>query len=284
MEEVKPDSIAADLVKSLLEEANDALLGNDLDEARTHLDRALGVEGEHPKRRSDIQEMLKAYCDRISDQSVPDWGCVHTALELLAGPNLVDGQTQTWQREFKLKEARFWLAHEDQAKAFDIFADLMNKTPGPGQARQISDMVRDLIAQRLAERPWPFLGEVVGRLHDIWPPDELHDWLETTSNILDAAAAQQKEQLRLAAAAQQEEQLHLAAATAQHEEQLRLAAAAHQEELLRLTTATQEEGKLHMAAAAQQEEQLRRYRNLSYALAVGIAAALVLAFALVLFA
>ncbi len=271
MEQVKPDSIAADLVKSLLEEANDALLGNDLDEAWAHLDRALGVEGEHPERRSDIQEMLKAYCDRISDQSAPDWNCVHTALNLLAGPKLVDGQTQTWQREFKLKEARFWLAHGDQVKAFDIFADLMNKTPGSDQARQISDMVRDHIAQHLAERPWSFLGDVVGRLHDIWPPDELHDWLETTSNILDAAAAQQQEQLRLAAAAQQEEQLHLAAA-----------AAAHQEEMLRLTTTAQEEEKLHVTVAAHQEEQLCRYRNLSYALAVGIVAALALAFLLVL--
>jgi len=228
MEQVQPDTFS-ELVQSRLEKAKGALNDNDLNKAWTHLDRVLEID---PKLRPDIQHMLKDYCSRISDQDAPDWDCIHTALGFLAGPKLVDEQTQAWQQEFKLKEARFWLAHEDQNKTFDIFAELMDKAPASDQAKQISDMVRDHVAQHLSEHSWPFLGDVVGRLHSIWPPGELHDWLETTSNILAAAA--------------------------QHEEQLR------------------------QAAAAQQEDKLHRYRNLSYALLIGIAVTIVLALALVL--
>ncbi len=203
MEQVKPDDTFADLVQSHLEEAEDALKANDPSLAWTHLERILQVD---PARRPAIQHMLKDFCDRISARAAPDWNCVRLALDLLAGPELADEETQIWRRDFKLKEARFWLAQGDLDKAFAIFAELMDKSPAPGQAKQISDMVRGHVAQHLSEHAWPFLGEVVGHLHTIWPPGELHDWLETTATVL-AAADQQEKELRLAAAAQQKEKL-----------------------------------------------------------------------------
>jgi hypothetical protein len=214
----------AEYCQSLLDEARDALQDNNLDEAQRFFEQALGVEGKYPWRVTQIREMLKKYCDRVSDQDSPTWDDVHQALNLLVRLDLVDEQSKAWQQEFKLKEAEFWLAQENLDKSFDIFAELMDSAQGSEtQSRhsiEISNLVRVHIAQRLSEQRWLLLGEVVNRLQSVRPHDELRDWLETTSNIL--------------------------------------------------------------SSAAKQGQQLRRYRSLTYALAVGIAAVLVVAFALVL--
>jgi hypothetical protein len=196
MEQVDKAALAG-LVKSRLNQARNALDANDLDEAQRLFEKARDVEGEHSERDLTVQRMLIDYCERVSAQQPPNWDYVHRALDLLEKLSLVDEQSESRRREFQLREAESWLTQENLDKAFSLFADLMEKAEGSETPnKRIAELVRVYLTRRLSERPWPFLGEVVDRLKVIWPRDDkLHDWLETTSSIL-TAAAEQEERLR----------------------------------------------------------------------------------------
>ena len=130
---------------------------------------------------------------------------------------------------------------------------------------EISSRVRTHVVERLPERRWLFLRDIIERLKPFRPSaDELHDWPETISQILTAADQAQTEYgQRLAEVEQAQQQVQAA---------------------LEKTVADRD---LTISEQGQRLEQLtqtqQRYRSLTYAFGIGIVIALAVAFALVIF-
>jgi hypothetical protein len=182
------------LVQHHLSEAQKALDADKLSEAQKCFEDALEVGGEHPDRVPDIRQALKKYSDRMALQPNPDWETIHQVLDLFDALKLQNDETRTYQRELKLKEARFLLEQDDNLDdSFSIFTCLLTDAERVGSQEDkmrnnIAKIVGEYVAQRAAQGQWSLLNPVFERVTQLWPPnDPIHLWLETVSQILASA-------------------------------------------------------------------------------------------------
>lgn len=184
----------ARLIQHYLSEAQKNLDLNNLEETQKHFDEALGVAGEHPNRASDIQQVLKRYCDKAVDLPAPDWETIRQALDLFDILKIQNDETRSYQQEVKLKEARFLLVKQDKLdESFMIFANLMAHAERQGGSNKLKTSIAQIVYEyaslRADEQEWPLLRQVFERAQQLWPAtDSLQDWLETISKILEVAS------------------------------------------------------------------------------------------------
>lgn len=182
------------LIQHHLNESQKALDANKLTEAQKYFEEALEVGGEHPDRASDIRQALQKYCDRVVSQPNPNWQTVHQALDLFDTLKLQNDEIRTYQRELRLKEAKFLLEKDDNLDdSFNIFTSLLMDAGRLGDQEDkvrhhIAKIVGEYVSQRAGQGQWALLNPVFERVTRLWPPsDTIHLWLETISQILAAA-------------------------------------------------------------------------------------------------
>ncbi|MCB0193685.1 MAG: hypothetical protein KDJ65_17185 [Anaerolineae bacterium] len=182
------------LIQHHLNEAQKALDTDNLTEAQKYFEEALEVGGEHPDRASDIRQPLKKYCDRMVSQPNPNWQTVHQVLDIFDRLKLQNDEIRAYQRELRLKEAKFLLEkHDNLDDSFNIFTSLLVDAERLGSQEdkvrnRIAKIVGEYVSQRAGQRQWALLNPVFERVTRLWPPnDTIHLWLETISQILAAA-------------------------------------------------------------------------------------------------
>ena len=112
-----PESAGKKLVTTRLKRAEQALDRDDLREAENFFGSALEVEGEHPDRADTIREVLKNTATKVSGREPPEWGLAQQALEMITSLGLQTDETQLFEADFWLKQAKI-----DQG--FEIFDNL----------------------------------------------------------------------------------------------------------------------------------------------------------------
>lgn len=191
----EPDPRAG-LVQTLLEEGQEALNSNNLAEAQSCYEEALGVTGHHPDRARVIRDTLKRYSDAWSNhQEAPKWELAHHALDMLNTLKLADEESQAWLYNLKLKQACYLLEQGAFDESFKLFTGLMANAEQPDVQRHLKanivQMLRNYISRQTTSSDWTALRQLLERLQAIWEPgDELHDWPEIISRLL--AAVDQK--------------------------------------------------------------------------------------------
>ena len=194
------DAIEIKQVQTRLKMVQQALDEDNLEEAQEKLTRALEVPGEHPERAEQIRDMLKAYSDRISTQTTPEWAKAHSALNHLDVLGLQNDDTCLWQRELSFEQARFLLNEKELDASFEIFKNLLNDQTPPSDLDEInvtiSNIVRENITQLAEESQLELMSNVINRVQQLMPADdELSRWLKTISLAVEKASAKYQEQI-----------------------------------------------------------------------------------------
>jgi hypothetical protein len=212
------DDATVELVQTRLARARQALVADNLSEAESYIKGALGVEGEHPQRATEIRLLLKKYIERVIAVDPPQLDKAGKALKLFDTFELQNNETHILQQKFELKRADSFLRQENLTEGFKIFTELMKNYPQPADQdtlkAEISGIVRVNMAQWANDRAWSLLSDIIEPVTRLWPQGELNEWLQTISKALAAVdqataqAHQEHEQLtqRLKQAQQRAEQ------------------------------------------------------------------------------